>query len=270
MENNELFKKIEIIKKTNTKYDEDLIKIKITNNYKQFKNIVGNRAIRSLNFSNLTASMKEKQLIIPIVCNEKLEIVDGQHRFEVCKKLKLPVYYYIIPNYDLLDVQKANLISCNWGIDDYLHMFISMDKQEYINFKNLKKECGLGTSLLLEVCSVLEQKNLKEVKYSFKNGLYNIQNVMKLYSFLNELNDFKHLKCYRSSTFVRAFLKLYSYEYYDHVRMKKKLKNLYYKLEKRNLVSDYVNLLVDDIYCFGTTTDRFRYDVKTQHFYSIA
>ena len=262
--------KIERLKKSKANYNENLINIKMTNDYKQFKNIIGNRQVKSMNFAKLIASIKEKQLIIPIVCNDKMEIIDGQHRFEACKKLKYPIYYYVIPGYGIQDVQKANLISCNWNIDDYLNLFVKLGKEEYLNFMNIKKEHGLSTSLLLEIYSVFEDKNVKELKYNFKNGLHSITNIMQVYTFLNCLDEFKYLKEYRSASFVRAFLKLYSYEKYDHHKMKRKLKNLYYKLEKKNIMNDYITLLVDDIYCFGSTSDKFRYDGKSKKFYSIA
>ena len=43
----------------------------------------------------------------PIVVNEKMEIIDGQGRFEVCKEKGLPIYYNIVNiheyGYDQLD-----------------------------------------------------------------------------------------------------------------------------------------------------------------------
>ena len=71
-------------------YNEVVTEIRKTNNYPMFKNMIGNREIKDKNYKKLIRSMSEKQLIIPILVNEKLEIIDGQHRFNACKTLQLP------------------------------------------------------------------------------------------------------------------------------------------------------------------------------------
>ena len=45
--------------------------IMVTENYDMFKKIGGNRKINKANYSKIVKSMKEEQLIIPIVVNEK-------------------------------------------------------------------------------------------------------------------------------------------------------------------------------------------------------
>lgn len=46
--------------------------IMVTENYDMFKKIGGNRKINKSNYSKIVKSMKEEQLIIPIVVNEKI------------------------------------------------------------------------------------------------------------------------------------------------------------------------------------------------------
>lgn len=65
-----------------------------TNEYGLFKNLSGNRFVD--HSGKIAESMKERGLLLaPIIVNEKKEIIDGQNRFEACKKLNLPVYYVI-------------------------------------------------------------------------------------------------------------------------------------------------------------------------------
>ena len=264
-----LEQKVEAFKNLNTIYDEKLLSVKVTNNYSKFNNILGNRNLRDHNCLKLLQSIQKKYLLIPIMCNEKYEIIDGQHRFEVCRHLNLPIYYYIVPNYNIEEVKTANLISCNWNLDDYMNLFTSVGKSDYINFKELKIDNNISVKLLLDLCGIFKEINMRKMELDFKNGDFKLDNGMNIYNFLNALNEFKSFKECRSATFIRAFVKLYTYEKYDHQHMKKRLKNFSYKLQKRNIVGDYVTLLVDEIYCYGNCPVKFRYDAKSKTFFTL-
>lgn len=247
-------------------YDEVAIPIRKTNNYAMFKNILGNRNLRGTNYNKLIKSMKEKQLIIPILCNDKLEIIDGQHRYEACKELNYPLYYYVVEGYEIDDVKRANLVSCNWVVDDYLKLNIEIGKRDYIEFKNIKDQFGISTSQLLDIFAKYQERSLKETRMVFEDGSFKLDAVHEVLRFLNNLEDFNFFKEYNSFSFIKAFLKISSLEEYDHKTMRKRLEKQPYKLEKRASYKDYIELLVD-IYNYGITKVRFGYDTKQDRFY---
>ena len=78
-------------------------------NYAQFQPIDGNRTILQHHLKRLKKSMEENFLISPILVNEKMEIIDGQHRFEAAKSLGLPIYFFIVQGYGLSEVLKIGL-----------------------------------------------------------------------------------------------------------------------------------------------------------------
>lgn len=252
-----------------TFYNEVSTEIRKTNNYDMFRNILGNRDLRNANYNKLLKSMREKQLIIPILVNEKLEIIDGQHRYEACKELKLPLYYYIIPGYEIEDVKRANLVSCNWVLEDYLNLNVEIGKTEYVEFMRIKNKYGLSTSQLLEIFSKMQGRSMKECRMLFEDGSFLLENRNDVYEFLHSLVDFEGLNESRTQAFTKAFLKLYVYENYDHSTMQKRLKRLSHKLEKKATFKEYLSLLVDEIYCFGPSKVTFRYDMKNDRFYEI-
>ena len=94
--------------------------IMMTENYDMFKKIGGNRKLNKTNYAKIVKSMKEEQLIIPIVVNERYEIIDGQHRFQACEDLGKPVYFYMVRGYGLEQVKRANIASSNWKKENYL------------------------------------------------------------------------------------------------------------------------------------------------------
>ena len=56
---------------------------------------------------------------------------------------------------------------------------------------------------------------------------------------------------------------------YNHTHMQKKLKTLSHKLNKRQTYSDYLSMLVNDIYSFGSASAKFKYDAVGNRFYQI-
>ena len=58
-----------------------------TTDYGQFKNIEGNRGINLKHVNTLVTSITEKDLQIPIIVDQNMRVVDGQHRLEAYKKL---------------------------------------------------------------------------------------------------------------------------------------------------------------------------------------
>ena len=254
--------------KTIELYDEVETVIRKTNNYSKFKNILGNRDLRGTNYNKLIKSMKEKQLIIPILCNDKMEIIDGQHRYEACKELHYPLYYYVVDGYEIDDVKRANLVSCNWVIDDYLNLNVEIGKEDYKKFKEIKEEYKLSSAQLLEVFAKFQEKSLNEVKMLFEDGTFEINKLEEVMDFLIALKDFSVLKEHTSMGFTKAFLKLYSLEDYNHKTMVSRVEKQSYKLEKRGSYRQYLELLVE-IYNFGALKKRFGYDSKNDRFYDI-
>lgn len=247
-------------------YDEVAIPIRKTNNYSIFKNILGNRDLRGTNYNKLIKSMQEKQLIIPILCNDKLEIIDGQHRYEACKELKYPLYYYVVDGYEIDDVKRANLVSCNWVVDDYLKLNIEIGKKEYIEFKRIKDEYNVSTSQLLDIFARYQERSLKETRMLFEDGSFELENLDDVLRFLDNLSDFNFFREYTSFSFIKAFLKISGLKEYDHATMRKRLEKQPYKLEKRASYKDYIEMLVD-IYNYGITKVRFGYDARQDRFY---
>ena len=248
-------------------YDFPVHQIFKTNDYDKFINILGNRDLKERNYRKLLNSMREKQLLIPILVNEKFEIIDGMHRYVSIKNLKLPLYYYIVEGYDIEDVKKANLVSCNWGIDDYLNMFVKLGKSEYKKFLDLKSQFQISTSQMLDVISTIETKSSKEIKFEFQDGSFAFNNYLEVSNFFTALNDFKAFKHYSTRPFVKAFLKLYINEEYSHKLMQDKLRRLSSKIEQKFTYSDYISLLVNDIYTYGTSKLALRYDASNDSFY---
>lgn len=101
---------------THTKASYDVY---VTTDYSMFKFLDGNRDVTY--FKRIISCIQYLGYIgAPIVVNEKMEIIDGQNRFEALKILGLPVEYIIRPGLGINDVIALNTHSKKWSMMDFL------------------------------------------------------------------------------------------------------------------------------------------------------
>ncbi len=98
-----------------------------TSNYKLFVPAIGNRDIQQGHVLSIMESMQLNGNISAITCREitvdgenKLEVMDGQHRLEALKLCQLPV------EFDIWKMKKRGMIALNehqknWKLEDYLN-----------------------------------------------------------------------------------------------------------------------------------------------------
>ena len=241
--------------------------IMVTENYDMFKKIGGNRKLNKANYSKIVKSMKEEQLIIPIVVNEKYEIIDGQHRYTACKDLGKPVYFYMVRGYGLDQVKRANIASSNWKKENYLDMFVAENNEVYKEFEEIKERYDLNISNLLKIFAIVQEKQSARVGYEFENGTFTLDGKMEVLRFLTALEDFNFFKFYKSNNFLIAFTRLYFKSEYDHDKMKTKLITHRNSLEKRSTSDEYLVLLCNRIYSFGVTKNPIYYSSESKKFH---
>lgn len=222
-----------------------------TTDYAIFNELDGNRDIDNANVKSLITSMEEKYYINPILVNERMEIVDGQHRFRACKELRLPIYYIIQEGLELEDVKRLNTIGKNWKPKDYLE---SNKRETNINNENYKlmesvmKEFNITIeNFLLLVNKIRPESKISDIRNDFKLGtlIINEEEQIIIKDYLSTLEDFNPFKNYHNVHFFKAFFKMYTTEGYDHKVMKVKLEKYGDMLTSRFGESDYCEELVD-------------------------
>lgn len=125
---------------------------KKTTDYSLFKIQNGNRVINLSHKERLVKSILANDLthVTPILCNEKMEIIDGQHRFHACQTLGRPIFYTVEPGLTLEDTQSLQLAK-DWNGDNYLMCYVNLGYEDYIRYKEFKETFKLEHNL----CQVL-------------------------------------------------------------------------------------------------------------------
>lgn len=104
-------------------------KIYYTTNYGAFNFLKGNRDINEAKVSKIKEAIKAGIDVLryaPIIVNEQMEIIDGQHRYAVSRELKTNVYYVIHSSADLSIVPSINSNSTRWRTADFLNSYLDL------------------------------------------------------------------------------------------------------------------------------------------------
>lgn len=104
----------------------------LTTDYAQFKRLKGNRDVLDARRSKLIKSIETiGPMEVPILVNEKMEIIDGQGRFEAFKELNLPVPYIVQEGIGLKECQRMNIGQSNWQLRDYVLSYAEIGDNSY-------------------------------------------------------------------------------------------------------------------------------------------
>ena len=122
-----------------------------TTDYEGFKRVIGNRRVMEERVTKILASIDKIGYIpIPLIVNEKMEVIDGQGRLEACKRRGLPVNFIIKPGLRIQDCITMNINVTPWNLTDFILCYAEMGNESY----------QLMVKLLEEISSIYGSKNM--------------------------------------------------------------------------------------------------------------
>jgi hypothetical protein len=226
------------------------MKVYRTNDYSIFKTVKGNREVDKSNVKRLVKSLQLINLLEenPIIVNDRMEVIDGQHRLEAAQLLSLSIYYIVRRSARLPEVQLLNSNSKSWTLHDYLKSHIKRGNTSYVVIQDYCDKYGLPLSLGLELLSNKEDARRKIE--SLKDGTFEIGNLKKaerIGDIISEYKPYTENGVYRSQEFVRAVKRLLKGDVYNHNVMLKKLTHMK-GLIRREASAKYYLRALEDIY----------------------
>ena len=195
-----------------------------TNDYSLFSKLDGNRNVNKAHLNRLKKSIEEESLCVPIIVNQKYEIIDGQHRFSCWESLGLPIYYVINDGYGLKQVQRINANTMNWKLKDYAESFCDLGNKNYCKYKEFKNKYNLGD---YESISMLQGNTRGSGKNfgRFRNGSFKITRWKKACKEAEEVNRMSEVyDGYKRRAFVFAMLHLLKHEEFDMEQLLRKVR----------------------------------------------
>lgn len=228
-----------------------------TNDYSLFKTLEGNRIVNKLHVKRLKQSFQNAYLLSPILVNEKYQIIDGQHRFEAAKELKLPVNYVVCKKYGLKEVQILNTNMKNWKKEDYLNAYCDLNYPNYLKFREFMSkypEFGISTSETFLTQYLGNRNEVIEgiethMRY-FEEGNLPIPDYNASCDAADKILMIKPFYTgFNRRMFVIAMVGIFRLEHYSHAKMLDRLAANPSVLQDCSNVSQY-KLMIEEIYNF--------------------
>jgi len=150
------------------------MKILKTTNYGQFRTIRGNRSTNRVHLTKLVKSIDENDMLEanPIIVNERMYVLDGQHRLLAAEKLGVPIYYVVVQIGGIGEVQLLNSNLRAWTMQNFLDSYVERGIEPYVKLSEFIDRTGLsiGLALLLFTGGKLRSGNGEKPITDFKNG----------------------------------------------------------------------------------------------------
>jgi len=232
-----------------------------TKDYQAFNFITGNRPVIKSHLAKLITSMREEYIPVPILINDKMEIIDGQHRYFACKELGLQLHYIQIKGLKLKDVQRLNELMKAWTADAFMNCYCDLalesdsgEYDDYVEYSEFKREYGFGHN---ETQAMLSNKTMFSGKLSddFRKGIFKIDNLKKAKHIANQIREVgEYYSGYKRRGFVIAIMKCLVNPKYDHKRFIAKLSYQTDKLTDFRHWQQYLTV-IQDIYNYYAKED---------------
>lgn len=165
-----------------------------TKNYDQFQTILGNRLTNYDHIRTLVREITAKNLLAtcPIIVNEKMEVIDGQHRLEAAKLLGVPIYYVKVEGLTIKQVVRLNRSQKPWKLGDYLELHVAHKNQNYLLLKEFIEKHHISiTNGMIILSSVgyvtADRSKFKEGDWRATTSLEDAEELMALFSRLKPM-----------------------------------------------------------------------------------
>lgn len=228
---------------------QDATQVNVTTNYDQFQFIETNREANRGHVEALKRAFEETgnlTRVQPILVNDRMEVIDGQHRFIAAKELGQPVYYTVMDGLGINEARSMNILHRSWTVDDYAESYAKTDPN-YRKYLELKEDFGFNHSITLEY--ILGDKKLGAYA-AFKRGEFTMTDAERTAASdkltkLAQTGEF--VPTVNDRYFSRALLRAVAIDGYDHRRMLKKLALHQNLLRRYASTEDYLRML-EEIY----------------------
>ncbi len=184
-------------------------------NYGSFSKICGNRDLNPTKIKKILADIETgtdilKECPILVIENDdKLDIFDGQHRFNISRLLKRPIYYIVVSPLSLEQIAKVNSNQEKWKQKDFINCYVQNKNENYIELKRFMDtfKFSLGVSLQM-LCSTSVADSGSRALKDFENGNLMVTEKDNAWNLAKIIFKFNFLKFYSSRIFVTAITKI--------------------------------------------------------------
>lgn len=247
---------------TNGSSANEVNKVYQTNDLSIFKMVSGNRVPNPQHVKRLKTSILQNGMLCnPILVNEKMEVIDGQHRLLASKETNSSIFYVILNGYSLREVHTLNINQKNWTKKDFMDGYADMGIESYIKLREFVKrnedfnftDCisfcsnksGHDSNMLLKNRTLKPELSKVEV---FEEGNWKGKDFKLAQEWAEKIRLINpYFIGYNKSTFVKTMITLFKNEKFDYSEFMHKV-----RLQPKALVDcanvEQQKFLIEEIY----------------------
>lgn len=224
--------------------------IQVTRDYDRFQLMESNREQSRGHVEALKAAFEEMgnlTRVQPILVNERMEIIDGQHRFTACKELEEPIYYTQVSGLGVRDARQMNILHRNWQLADYARSYAIGGDANYQRYLQLLDQHEFGHSVTLYYCKGSKAKGAFR---EFRQGGFTLtpEEMQQAGERLDKLAAVReHTAIADSIPFALAYLNAMNNENFDQNRFLARLERSPHLLTRQAGVPEYLRV-IEDLY----------------------
>jgi hypothetical protein len=240
---------------------KEVNKVYQTSDLSIFKQIDGNRVPNLQHIKRLADSIRVYGMKCnPILVNERMEVIDGQHRLMAAKEAESFVYYIIINGYSLNEVHTLNLNQKNWNISDYLEGYANLGIESYIILRDFyKKNYDFNLSSCMSFCQNTSTAKARRIKSQlregtkvtlsgsaqiFEQGTWKNNDINIAQDWANKIRMiYPYFDSYNSTSFVSAMITLFLNKNFNFNQFISKLELQPTELKQQKTIEQYITLI---------------------------
>lgn len=233
-----------------------------TKRYDQFKMLLDNRQTARGHINKLKDAITSNPEILkaqPILVNENMEVIDGQHRLLAASELGIPIYYTKVKGLNINTARAMNTIQKRWSLDDYAYSFAKAGNVHYKAYNKYRHEWPGVTQSVMMV--ILAGRETKGIAVDFRKGEFVIgrdqADIEWLLERLGEIREATGHEIPLSRSFVSALLKSLDNEDFSYPEFITKLKAKPDMFFRTTTVKDALRM-IEDIFNYKKSTNAIR------------
>lgn len=181
-----------------------------SDDYSKFNMIKGNRTLDMNKIKRILSDIERGTNLLhlcPIIVVEKskkLDIVDGQHRFMVARKLKHTVFYIVGDSLSLYDIARMNSNTEKWKAKDFINCYKELGNENYVKlekFMSMYPQIPVTTATGLLALGKVQGGGGTELNSKFQRGEFVVTYEKAAVQFLKIIDGFAF-----KQNFSRAFM----------------------------------------------------------------
>jgi hypothetical protein len=229
---------------------EASVQIFFCSDYARFKMINGNRQLNDAKIKRIIRDINDGIDVLkyyPIQVREKgdrLEIIDGQHRFYISKRLGRPVFYILMKeDRNLPDIAKINSNTEKWNTKDFINCYVQLGNPHYQQLQDFMDRYNFSASVsmkLLYFGNPSTELRSVNVGHLFQRGEFEVKFLQEAVDMAELCQMFEQFPNWRDKHFISAIYRIQEAKKIDIKELVSKFKSNPDKITRQASFKEYI------------------------------